>query len=185
MCIVVSRAETVMKNGSVENALRWMLAVWMLLATSVTPSTYVHGHRGGSVSHQHDGPDYALSHAQSAAFHDGHDAEARLTAVDVHRHGCLALLGGIAYQPLPGGPAGSHGVPAGSWETMVAISAAHSIRSTSKSLVVDHDGLVAAVGVSMGCVCESKQPASLDTGIAPASPLCDRARHERSGVLLA
>ena len=159
---------TVMKNVSVENALRWMLAAWMLLATSVTSSTFVHGHSGGNLSHQHDKSDCTLSHSFApAAFHDGHDSDVSLSAVDVHRHGCLVLLGAITYQPMPGEPSGSHEKSPSGWETIVAVSAAQGVRTLSKSLAVDHSGLASLAVFSIGCICESKQHETLCAGACP------------------
>jgi hypothetical protein len=176
-----------MKNVSVENALRWMLAAWMLLATSITSSTFVHGHNGGNLAHQqHDGFDYALSYSSvRAAFHDGHDKEMSLSAADVHRHRCLPLLGAITYQPMSGEPSGSHEKSLRGWEMIVTVSAGQGARTLVKNLAVDHSGLASLAVFSIGCIRESKQHETLCASAAPASPLCDRARHERSGVQLA
>jgi len=175
-----------MKNVSVEHALRWMLAAWMLLATSVTSSTYVHGHSGGNLSHQHDSHDSIPSHSSvPVTLYVGHDSHMSLPAVEVHRHGCLALLGAVTYQPVSDESSDSHDKSPCSWKTLAVVSAANSVRALSKSLAVGHYGLVSIADVAIGFVCESKQPASRCTGTALASPLCDRARHERSGVLLA
>jgi hypothetical protein len=175
-----------MKDVSVENALRWMLAAWMLLATSVTSSTCVHGHSGGNLSHQHDDSGCALSQPLVLApCHDAHDSDTTLSPVDVHRHGCLVLLGAITYQPVSGEPSRSHEKAPGGWETIVAVPAAQSVRTLSKNLATNHSVPASLAVLSVGCVCEAKQIDSSCTGIALASPLCDRARHERSGVLLA
>lgn len=174
-----------MKNTSVKNAFRWMLAAWMLLATSVTSSTFVHGHNGGNLFHQHDSSDCTLSHSSvPAVFHDGHDNDVSLSAVDVHRHGCFTLLGAIAYQPTPGEPSGSQEKSPSRWETIAAISAVQSVRTASKSLAVDHCWLASFADLSVDCICSSKQREVLPSGVVLASPLCDRARHERSGVQL-
>jgi hypothetical protein len=180
------RVGIVMRNASVENALRWMLAAWMLLATSVTSSTYVHGHSGGKTAHQHDGADCTLSRSfVPTTFHDGHDGDVSLSAMDVHRHGCLVLLGAITYQPMSGEPSDPHQKSPCDWDTIVAVSAAQGVRTLSKSLAVDHSGLAAPTVLAIGCVCEAKQTVFSCADIAPVSLLCDRARHERSGVLLA
>jgi hypothetical protein len=174
-----------MKNASVENGVRWMLAAWMLVATLVTSSTYVHGHSGGNLSHQHDSSDCTLSRPSfPATFRDVHDSIAVLYAADVHRHGCLILLGTITYQPMPGEPSGSHEKSPNGLETIVAVSTAHGVRALSKGLTLDHSGLVSLAVLSISCICESKQHETLCAGLAPAFPLCDRARHERSGVQL-
>jgi hypothetical protein len=173
-----------MRNVSVENALRWMLAASMLLTASVASSTFVHGHSGGNLSHQHDSSECAHSHSfVPTAFHDSHDGDVSLSAVDVHRHGGFMLLEAITYQPMPGEPSGSHEKSPSHCE-MIAVSAAQGVRTVSKSLAVDHSGLASLAVVSIGCICESKQHETLRAGVAPASPLCDRARHERSGVQL-
>jgi hypothetical protein len=175
-----------MKNVSVENALRWMLAAWMLLASSVASSTFVHGHSGGNLSHHHKQFAYPVSRSFTpATFLDGYDNDVILSAVDVHRHGCCMLLGAITRQAMPGESSGSHEKSPSGWETIVAVSAAQGVRTLSRSLAVDHSGLPSLTVFSIGCICESKQHETLCAGAAPASPLCDRARHERSGVLLA
>ena len=175
-----------MKNVSVENALRWMLAAWMLLATSVTSSTFVHEHCGGNLSHQHDRFVCTLSDALvPAAFYDGHGNDMSLSAEDVHRHRCLMLLGAVTHQPMPGEPSGSHEESPSGRETTVVISTTQGVRTLSRSLAVDHSGLASLAVFSTGCIGESKQHETLRAGAALASPLCDRARHERSGVQLA
>ena len=175
-----------MKYVLVENALRWMLAAWMLLATSVTSSTYVHGHNGGNLSHQHDKSVCALSRSFApAAFLGGYNNDVSLSAMDTHRHGYLVLLGAITYQPMPGDPSGSHEKSSSGWETMVTVSAAQGVRTLSKGLTLDHSGLASLAAPSISCITESKQHETRCAGLAPASTLCDRARHERSGVQLA
>ena len=174
-----------MKNASVKNVFRWMLAAWMLLATSVTSSTYVHGHNGGNLSHRHDKSDCTLSRSFTpAAFYGGYNNDVSLSAVDIHRHGCLAVLGAITHQPMPGEPSGSHEKSPSGWETIV-VSAAQGVRTLSKGLAVDHSGPTSLAVLSISCICESKQHENLSASAAPTSPLCDRARHERSGVQLA
>lgn len=161
----------------------------MLVATSVASSTYVHGHSGGNLAHQHDEYDHAGSHPLMPVpvhdDYDGHDDDfVGLSAVDVHRHGCLVLLGTIAYQSTPDGSSGSPEKHPCGWDTIVAVSAAQGVRALSKGLTADHCALAAPTILAIGCVCEAKQPALAYADIAPVSPLCDRARHERSGVLL-
>ena len=113
----------------------------MLLATSVTSSTYVHGHSGGNLSHQHDKSDCTPSRSFApAAFCGGYNNDMSLSAVDIHRHGCLMLLGAIAHQPMPGEPSHSHEKSPSGWET-IAVSAAQGVRTLSKGLAVDNSGL--------------------------------------------
>jgi hypothetical protein len=174
-----------MKNTTVENTLRSLLAAWMLLATSVTSSTFVHGHCGGNLPHQYDKSVCTLSRSfVPTAFHDGHDNDMSLSAADVHRHRCLILLGAITYQPMPGEPTGSHGKSSSGWETIVAVSAVQSVRTLSKGVALDHCWLESFANLSVGCISPAKQRETLSSGVVVASPLCDRARHERSGVQL-
>jgi hypothetical protein len=171
-----------MKNVSVENAFRWILAASMLLATTVTSSTYVHDHGGGSLSHQHGKSDGTISHCFTpTTLHDDHDASVSRSACEFHGHGCLMLFG----LPLPGEPSGSHQKLPNGWETIVTVSAAQTIRAPSKSLLGSHFGLASQAVLATGCVCEWKQLEHTCNRAAPAFPLCDRARQERSGVLLA
>ncbi len=157
----------------------------MLLATSVTSSTFVHGHSGGNLSHQHDPSNCSLSHSiVPATFHDGHDGDVSLSAVDVHRHGCLVLLGAITYQPMPSEPSGSHEKSPNGWETIVAVSAVQSVRGLSKSITVAPCWSASFDDLSVDCICSAKQCGILSPGVVLAFPLCDRARHERSGVQL-
>jgi hypothetical protein len=184
-CPIARLTRIVMQNASVEKTLRWMLAAWMLLVTSVTSSTIVHGHSGGNLSHQHDKSDCTLSRSfVPVPCHDGHNGDANLSAVDIHRHGCFTLLGAVTYLPIPGEPTGSHGKSPIGWETIVVVSSAQSVRTISKALTAGEPGHVSLVGVAIGCTYESKQRGTLLAGIAPVSSLCDRARHERSGVQL-
>ena len=174
-----------MKDISVNNVFRWMLAAWMLLATSITSSTFVHGHSGGNVPHQHDGSDCTLPHSfQPTSFYGGHDDDARVCVVDLHRHGCLTLLGAIASLPTPGEPTGSHGRAPSGWETILAVSAVQSVRTLSKGVALDHCWLESFANFSVGCISPAEQREIPSSGVAVASPLCDRARHERSGVQL-
>ena len=175
-----------MKSRSVENPIRWMLAAWMLAATSITSSTFVHGHSDGSLSHQHDSRDYAPSHSLApTAFHDDHESNLSLSAADVHRHGSFGLLGTITYHPIPGERSGSHEKSSNGLETIVTVSSAQGARALSKGLAVDHSGLAVGAIILTNRVSESQQHETLCACVAPASPLCDRARHERSGVQLA
>jgi hypothetical protein len=173
-----------MKNVLVDNVFRWLLAAWMLLATSVTFSAFVHGHSGGDLSHQHDTSDCTPSHSTvPAAFYDGHDNDLGLSAADVHRHRCLILLA-ITYQPMPGEPSGSHEESPSGGETTLAVSTAQGVRTVSRGVAVDHCWLSSPADPSVDRIGPGKQREILSAGVSLASPLCDRARHERSGVQL-
>jgi hypothetical protein len=170
----------------VEDGIRWTLATWMLLATPITSSTYVHSHNGGCATHRHDGCECASSNSSSpTAHHDDCAASANLFARDTHRHGCLVWFGTITSHSTPDNSSGPHGKNPCDWETIVAVSAAQTIRAPSKNLLGSHFGLASQAVLATGCVCELKRLEPSCTGTAPVSPLCDRARHERSGVLLA
>lgn len=177
-----------MNNRMAENTFRCLLAAWMLVATSTMSSTYVHGHNGGNVSHQHDSCESTLPHSTAtAAFHNDHDSSIYVghSARDVHRHGGLVLLGAFAYQPLSDKSSDSQDKSPIGWQTILVVSTAQGMRGLSKSLPFETPGVVPIADVPTGCVCQSKQPAYSCGNAAPTSLLCDRARHERSGVLLA
>jgi hypothetical protein len=186
MCLVVDFPRAVMKNVSAENALRSMLAAWMLLATSATSSTFVHEHHGGSVAHEHGEAGCAPTHCHWLPdCADNHDGEVSSAAADVHRHGTLRLFGAVLPMP-PSGPSGSCEKDfSGGCETIVALSAAPSVRNLLRGLAVEQTGSVSTATVPIGCVCETSPTAFSCARVAPVSFLCDRARHERSGVLLA
>lgn len=173
-----------MKN-TVENAFRCMLAALMLLATSVTSSTIVHGHNGGNLSHQHDQTDSAiLQSCIPTVFHNSHDAGTNLSNANVHLHGCLLLLGKVTFLQTPSEPSGSHEKSPCCWETIVAVPSALRVCTLSKGVTIDHSRLASFTCASIEYICQSNQHENLYAGIAPASLLCDRARHERSGVQL-
>jgi hypothetical protein len=175
-----------MKKGPVKKILRWLLAAWTLLAMSGPSWTYVHSHAGGDVSHRHDESSLTISHQPSpSTLHDDHHDAVGATAADIHRHGRLTLLGGMTHDPVPSGPSHSHEGAPTRWETIVTVSAAQGGRTLSKVLTVDSFSPLSLPAVAGGSFGESKQPLPFAAGVAPTSPLCDRARHERSGVLLA
>lgn len=174
-----------MKHTTVENVVRWVLAALMLLATSVTSSTFVHEHTSGNLAHGHGAADCTLTQTSSpTAFHDNHDARVGLSTADVHRHGYFILLGAVDYVPMSGDTSGPHEKSSGGLETLVGVSTAN-VRSLSKTQAADHVGMISIASTSIDGACASKQPESFYADLAPASPLCDRARHERSGVQLA
>jgi hypothetical protein len=174
-----------MRRVRVENGFRLMLAAWMLVATSITSSTYVHAHSGGKVAHQHDGDDcHRADFSATATCNDDlYTCPVDSSSVDSHRHGCLTLLGTITYHSIPDRGSGSHEKKPCGWETIVAVSAAQTIRAPSKSLLGSYVGLVSQAILSTCCVCDSNPLGFRFADAVPA--LCDRARHERSGVLLA
>jgi hypothetical protein len=175
-----------MEEAKVKTLSRYLLAAWMLLATSATPSTYVHAHSNGNTAHQHDGHGGVPADRSTPADSYGNDATAvNSSAEDTHRHGCLTLLGTFTCHSIPDQLSGFHEKKPCGCDTIVAVSAAQTIRAPLKNLWGSSYGCASAAVLVTGCVCERKQLDSFCTGCEPVSPLCDRARHERSGVLLA
>lgn len=180
----------VMKKLAVENALRCVLAAWTLLATTLGSSIFAHSHIEGDRPHQHDRSDcvsYASAHScTSVAVEDSHEGDVCLSAADFHQHGCGLLPGAIKYLPTPSAPNIPHGTSPYGWETIIAVSAAQGTRACSNGVAaVGHWQLGSPVDLCVGCVCPTGQHETSVLGVAPSTPLCDRARHERSGVLLA
>jgi hypothetical protein len=178
-----------MKNRSVENPLRWMLAAWSLLATMLGSSAFVHSHSGGDQPHRHARSAW-VPNAPSHPFVPGaaqgsYEGGLCLSAADFHRHGRILLLGAIKYLPTPGEPAIPHGKSPCDWDTIIAVSAAQRTRACSNGVAVGHCELGSLADFCVGCVCPTGQQEIPALGFAQSAPLCDRARHERSGVQLA
>jgi hypothetical protein len=178
-----------MKRRTVEIALRWMLAAWTLGASAFVTPTVAHAHPGGYSPHQHDSadcvPDGLSPSFTPEAPKKGYEGRTCLSAADFHHHGCFLLLGAVGYLPTPSEPVGPHGqLPCG-WETILVVSSAQGLRACSNGVAADHLKLASLADISMECICQSGQDAIPVLGVAPSAPLCDRARHERSGVLLA
>jgi hypothetical protein len=175
-----------MKHFPIHSTFRWLLTAWMLVATTVMSSTYVHNHNGGNLAHNHDGHGNPPSSLSSAIIHqDSHQGDLILTAVDTHQHGCLMLLGSLSYRSLPDTSSNSQkGHPFG-WETTVTASLTQDVRLLARSLAPDFFGLASALNLPPGCAIETKPIGYSCAGTTKMPFLCDRARHERSGVLLA
>lgn len=178
-----------MTRPVLKNSLRWMLAVWTVSATVFVSPAVVHSHDEGDRPHHHDGDD-----GDSGVFsglplptarHEGHEGAAYLSAADFHEHGGLRLLGSANYRPSPTDPCGPQDKSPGNWEVIVAAAATANVRADSNGVALSHWGLASAADLSVDCVCPSgyRDVRGCDVGVA--SPLCDRARHERSGVQLA
>jgi len=179
-----------MNKPAVENALRWMLAVWTLWASSSVLPPLVHSHLGGRQPHEHDRAG-CVPHGRSCslaptALQNGYEGGTCLSAADFHRHGYSRLLGFVKYLPTPTEPSGPHGKLRWGWETIVGVSAVRALRACSNGVAGDHWLQSASpADLSVNCVCQSGQHEIPVLGVAPSAPLCDRARHERSGVQLA
>jgi hypothetical protein len=175
----------VMNKFAVENALRGVLAAWMLLATTFASSTLSHSHSEGYRPHGHDRSDCVSAASNPGADRGGHHDEMSLAGADSHQHRFLVLLGAVEYLPMPSEPASPHDKSPCGWDTIIAVSAAQGIRACSNGLAVDHLQLASLANRSVDCICPSGQHEIPVLDVAPSAPLCDRARHERSGVQLA
>jgi hypothetical protein len=173
-----------MKNPVVESGLRWTLAAWMLLAMPLSSLTFVHQHAGGDASHHHETADHTpLPPAAPLALDDDHRTDLGISTVDAHCHGCLPLLGTVTYQSGAGNPSDSHEKVPRCLDAAVVLTLSGA-RAVSTIMAVNHLLPIAPTAVVLDSVGESTLPISCHFAIAPASLLCDRARHERSGVLL-
>src|SRR3972149_4456834 len=177
-----------MNNLLVDKTLRCMLAAWTLLATMIASSTYEHRHVDGDRPHQHDKFDCVhnkLSNSTQPEFGQTYKRGSCLSTTDFHQHECLLLLGAIDYLPMSSEPASQDGKSPCSWETIIAVSVARGIRADLNRVATDYLVLESFADISMGCICQPEQQELPSTCISSSSPLCDRARPERSGVHLA
>jgi hypothetical protein len=178
-----------MNRPAVENALRWMLAAWTLGASVFVAPTVVHGHVGGRRSHQHHPadcvPDGLSQSFLPEAPRNGYEGRTCLSAADFHRHRSFSLLEAVKYVPMPSEPVSPHGKSPCGWETIPVVSSARGLRACSHGVAGDHLQLASPADLSVECICQSGQHKTPAPGAAPSAPLCDRARHERSGVQLA
>ena len=181
-----------MKKLAVENALRWVLAAWTLGVSVLAPATVVHRHSGGNNPHQHCQPDHAPDASSYSSFVPGalpksYEGGACPLTADLHKHPGLLLLGAVKHLPVPIEPVSPDGKSPGGWETISTILSARSFRACSASTftLADDFGLVPVADFAVGCVCSKEQREVPTSSISLGSQLCDRARHERSGVQLA
>jgi hypothetical protein len=165
----------------------WMLAAWSLLAPAFVSPTLAHSHFAGDRPHGHTRPDcISVDPRQPSESGDNRIGHGRLSLseADLHWHRYLLWLGAVEYLPgstEPGSPEPKSPSPC-DWETTIAVSAAQGIRASSTGLAVDHVQLASRFAE---CVYPSGRHEISAVGVAPSVPLCDRARHERSGVQLA
>lgn len=178
-----------MNKSAVENVLRWMLAAWTLLATTFAFPTFAHSHFDGDRPHGHDRSDCVSADlpqpSRPGDDQGGYHGGMSLSGADFHEHRCLLLLGAVEYLPITSEPGSSHQKSPCGWETIIAVSAAQGIRACSNGLAVDHLQLASLANRSVDSICPSGQNEIPVLDAAPSAPLCDRARHERSGVQLA
>jgi len=144
---------------------------------------------GGVGSHQHDPADgvpdrLSQSHTPDAP-QNGHEGGTCLPVADFHQHGCFLLLGAVKCLPMPSEPVSPHSKSPCSWETILVVSSPQGLRACSNGVAGDHLQLASLADRSVECICQSGQHEIPPLAAGPSAPLCDRARHERSGVQLA
>jgi len=157
-----------------DKALRLLLVVCLSAAT-LTPPVIVHAHEDGETSHWHE-------HGASATTADPHRDQFAWRGDHLHQHVFAVFLGSSHYIPTCQDPAESE---------------QKSLRTCVGTAVTPSLAAPETRDYSLPPLREFRspehEPAALRAG-GPASAvivavgmafLCDRARHERSGVLLA
>jgi hypothetical protein len=174
-------------SSLIESGLPVLLAASLLAATTLATPSVVHSHSDGQRPHDHDPGECGFNesakrHVHRAAHH--HDHEAIPDADHLHEHAYLLFLGCAI--PLPeseqsdGSQRGSHP----DRELLFAVPFRNELpRSAGGSFPLQW-WFTAAADNHLPCdvVVEQEGAPSI---VAPVPFLCDRARHERSGVLLA
>ena len=165
--------------------------MWTLWASALASPAIVHSHSGGESPHRHgraENSHHALLHSgASGGFVGSGEAETFIAPAEAHQHGRLLFFGSIRYRPMPNAPADRHGDSLCGCETILtAISPDPGVRVSLSGALGSPFERMSLVDPSMGCVDSAEWGAAACAGAAVPSPLlCDRARHERSGVLLA
>jgi hypothetical protein len=175
-----------MKKLRIENAVRLLLAAWMLLSAPAMPSTSVHAHHGGNVSHHHYHPEGQLP---SAYLPTGlHDAESCIEPSETHTHFSFMLWGAKFELPIGNPSSATDPNPrefCGNDAIAVLVLPAHT-QNLTKIPSIDSWGPPCLAPIWGSVACEANQPDWRCSGDLPQGALlCDRARHERTGVLLA
>ena len=157
----------------------------MLLATSVM-SSVTHDHGSVHLACRSDGAPCAREcSSTSMAFH-GDDHGANLFAADVPCHGCLALLGTTDGSASADRPTAPHDRSQCNWCAWIGtVSVAKDVRVSLRELTLGQCLLGGLISASTDGSGESNLRGAFASCGAPFFPLCDRARHERSGVQLA
>ena len=178
-----------MNKLAIENALRWVLAAWTLMVSVFAPSTVVHRHSGGNIPHQHyqsdRAPDASSYSLAPRPFPEGYEGWTCPLPADLHKHPGLFLLGAVKHLPATSQPVNSNDESSGGWETYSTILSARGLRTGSANAAADDFDLVPVADLCAGYICSNEQREVPAFSVAPCSQLCDRARHERSGVQLA
>lgn len=172
-----------MRNTAVTNALQWLLATWILLATSVTPY-WAHDHNSGDFANQHNGAGCTrLCSYSPIAYRGDHNENAGLCD-DCLNHGFPGLPGSEKCLPSPKQSTIPHEGTRCCWCAWLrTVSAAQGIRISPKELTLGQLWLGDLSSTSIGDL-ESNLRGVFCSNAARSFPLCDRARHERSGVQL-
>jgi hypothetical protein len=153
---------SIVKSTSVQDAVRWTLSAWMLLATSISSTTFAHDHTSGQLAQQHRGCDHRLSGSLTAkCLLDGQNGSGSEPTVPRDESPCNWCC----------------------W--IAAVSAAQVVRAPSQDRVIDRLGPTFGALIATTRTADSLRCEVPSADAAPSSPLCDRARHERSGVQLA
>lgn len=178
-----------MKNLAVENALRWVLAAWTLGVSVFAPTTVVHRHFGGQSPHEHScfdpAPEATLYSCEPVDLCKGLEFTAFSLPTDLHKHPGFLLLGTVKHVPMPGESNGPDGKSPGGWETISTALSSRCLRVSATSSWADDFELAPVADFCAGCASIREHHEVSTSSDVRCSQLCDRARHERSGVQLA
>jgi len=114
---------------------------------------------------------------------DHHDHHSVAAADDLHRHVFLVFLGSAVPLPGPDEPGGSHEESPPDLELLFALPSQNQVLSSSGGSSHLQCWLTSEVDQRVDCNVGEREVRS--SNVAPVAFLCDRARHERSGVQLA
>ena len=178
-----------MKNLAVESALRWVLAAWTLAVSVFAPTTVVHRHSGGQDPHEHNyfdpAPETTLYSFEPMDHREGLEFATSSWPTDLHKHPGFLLIGTVKHVPLPGESNGTNGKSLGGWETISIALSSRCLRASAASSWADDFELAPVADFCAGCACLREHQEVSTSSDVRCSQLCDRARHERSGVQLA
>lgn len=195
MCLVNGCRASVARQGAMKSVaansiIRWTLTVWMLWVSAFAIPPIVHRHEGGDRPHQH-GPSDG-DHVEKSQLPDvdtpvnGHAIATIFPSADLHLHSGILLPGAIGHRLAPSELGRSSGPTSCGWETgLTAIATFTGSRVSWLGGVWAHIELWPPPGLFVLQACQSDRFEELSSTAPAHSFLCDRARHERSGVLLA
>jgi hypothetical protein len=185
MCLLIQVAKLSMKTSTVNKTARLLMAMCLVTA-ALPPTTIAHAHQDGQSRHGHVartpvGCDHsAVTPPRPVDF--GHPSLA-FEGDDLHRHLYVPLVGTLPSFPLSPGPAGSQQDSSRTSDVMALRPSASSVAgiSTQKWIAELCQGTQPCAPV-LGCAPSERQ--GMGHELAAPVFLCDRARHERSGVQL-